>query len=249
MASYTVTGTTTNNVYTGGLFQVMVLDNAAVAGSPATGSSTTAYNCSVSTTADGSYVFGIACNLNAETAFTPEGNCTTLTDYANGSVETETATFRTTSTTSGTPGPTTVGFSTAYSGQYGAVAMEILASGGTLTIDGSSPAAVESATGTSYQTASFSPPGSAILVAMLSVTGNELVETCVATVSSSPGLTWTEQVKVNSEVSPNNAYIGVWTAVVPASIAAGPPLGLQALVQPPVIVPSVSGWRNAAHSR
>ena len=223
MTAYTVTGTTTNNVYTGGLFQVVVLDNAAVAGSPAVGSSTTAYNCSVSTTADGSYVFGIASNLNAETAYTAEGNCTTLTDYANGSVDTETATFRTTNTTTGTPGATTVGFSTTFSGQYGAVAMEILASGGTLTTDGSSPAAVESATGTSFTTASFSPPGSSVLVAMLAVTGNELVEVCVATVSSSPSLTWTEQVKVSSEVSPNNAYLGVWTATVPAAITITPP--------------------------
>ena len=32
-------------------------------------------------------------------------------------------------------------------------------------------------------------------------------------------------------------------------ITSGPLLGLQALVQAPVTVPSVSGWRNAAHSR
>ena len=34
-----------------------------------------------------------------------------------------------------------------------------------------------------------------------------------------------------------------------AGITAGPPLGLQSLARPPVVVPVISGWRNAGHSR
>ena len=247
MASYTVTATATNNTFDGGLLQVEVLDNAAVAASPATGSSTTAYNCSVSTTTDGSYVFGVAYNASAQTTFTAESNCTKLTDYSNATSQCEYATFRTTNTTSGTPGATTVGFSTAFATYYGACAMEILASGGTLTIDGSSPAAVDSATATSFTTASFSPPGGTVLVAMFAVTGNFSAATCAGTVSSTPSLTWTQRVAVTSNVGGVSSCIGVWTAVVPAAaVASAPP---QALVQPPVVVASVSGWRNAGHSR
>lgn len=249
MTSYTVTGTATNNTFTGGLLKVYVLDAAALAGSPAVGSSTAAYNCSVSTTADGSYVFGIANNQIAPTSFTAESNCTISDQAAINSGGAQAAAFHTTSGTTGTPGATTVGSSTTFAGAIGVTAMEILASGGSLSIDSSSPAVVDSETATSFTTASFSPPGSNILVAVLVACGNGSANVCVATVSSVPALTWTEQVKISSTVDALNSYTGVWTAVVPASFTSGPPLGLQALVQAPVTVPLLSGWRNAAHSR
>lgn len=75
MTSYQVTGTATNNTFTGGMIKVYVLDNASV-GTPATGSSTTAFDCSVTTTVTGSYVFGGANNQTAGTAFSAAAGTT-----------------------------------------------------------------------------------------------------------------------------------------------------------------------------
>ena len=51
----------------------------------------------------------------------------------------------------------------------------------------------------------------------------------------------------NVDGSGANFWIDV--QIGPAGTNSGPPLGLQALVQAPVTAVSVSGWRNAAHSR
>jgi hypothetical protein len=216
VTSYTVTGTATNNTFTGGLLKVYVLDNAVLAGTPATGSSTTAFNCSVTTTQAGSFVCGTSLNLDASTAFSASAG-TTITD--DGSVNTggsEGCAFHTTSGT-GSPGPTTVGSSTTFPGSYGCCALEILASGGTLTFDASSPAAVISTTLTSFTTASFTPPGGSLLVAVLDACGNGAASVPVGTVSSTPTLAgWTEQVHLSSTVGGFNGYVGVWTASVPA---------------------------------
>ena len=251
MTSYTVTGSTTNNTFGGGLLKVYVLDNAALAGTPAVGSSTSAYNCSVSTTQDGSYVFGGVNNETASTSFTASSGCT-ITDQASiNAGGAQGGAFQTTSGTTGTPGPTTVGSSTTFAGNYGVAAMEILASGGSLSVEGGSPAAVTSTSATSFTTASFTPVSGTLLVAVLVACGNATgSNTCVATVSSTPSLaTWTEQVKINATAGAVNSYAGVWTAVLAAPVTSGPPLGLQPLVQVPAVVPVISGWRNAAHSR
>ena len=221
MTAYTVTGTTTNNTFGGGLLQVQVLDNAALAGTPATATSATAYNCSITTTVTGSMVFGSVSNLSANATFTAESGTTILTDFADTTHTAEYGSFRTTSTT-GTPGPTTVGSSTTFNTNYGCCALEILASGGTLTIDGSSPAAVDSATLTSLTTASFTPPGGSLLVAML-VADGAFSGTQVATVSSVPALTWTERINVNAAEAGLSGYLGVWTATVPAAVTITPP--------------------------
>ena len=247
MTAYTVTGSTTNNTFTGGLFKVYVLDNAAL-GAPAVGSSTTAYNCSVTTTATGSFVYGALDNQVASTTFAAEGN-TTISDQASVNAGgAQGGAFHTTSGTS-SPGATTVGSTTTFAGDYGSVGLEVLASGGTQSIEAGSPAVVSSTTLTSFTTASFTPVSGTLLVAVLVACGNGSANVCVGSVSSTPTLTWTEQVKVSSTVDAANSYMGVWTAALAAPITSGPALGLQALVQAPVTVASVSGWRNAAHSR
>lgn len=219
MTSYTVTGTATNNTFTGGMLKVYVLDNASIAGTPAVGSSTTAYNCSVTPSQNNSFFYGIAANEIASTAFTAEAN-TTISDQ--GSVSgggAQAAAYHTTAGSSSPGTPITIGSTTTFAGDYGTVAMEILASGGTQSIDGSSPAAIISTTLTSFTTASFAPPGGNILVAVLCANGNGSANVCVGTVSSTPSLTWTEQIKVNSTVDATNSYIGVWTATAPANSA------------------------------
>ena len=250
MTSYTVTATATNNTFGGGLLQVEVLDNAALAGTPAVGSSSTAFNCSVTTTVAGSFVFGALANEAASTTFAASSGCTIISQASMNAGGAQGGSFRTSSGT-GTPGATTVGSSTTFPGTYGAAALEILASGGTLSVDGSSPAVVSSLTATSFTTASFTPPGSNILVAMFADTGTQSggTATNVATVSSSPALTWTEQVNVNVNESGTYAYAGVWTAVVPAASTPGPALFPQFMGSRPSVVVSGAGWRGAQHSR
>jgi hypothetical protein len=221
VTSYTVTGSTTNNTFGGGLLQVQVLDNAALAATPATATSTSAYNCSITTTVTGSMVFGAVSNLTANATFTAESGTTILTDFADTTHTAEYGSFRTTSTT-GTPGPTTVGSSTTFNTNYGCCALEILASGGTLTIDGSSPAVVDSATLTSLTTASFTPPAGTLLVAML-VADGAFAGTQVATVSSTPSLMWTERINVNAAEAGLSGYLGVWTATIPGAVVPQPP--------------------------
>jgi hypothetical protein len=232
VTSYTVTATATNNTFTGGLLRVYVLDNATLA-APAVGSSTTAYNCSVTTTADGSYVIGIANNQSASTAFVAEGNCT-ITDQASVNAGgAQAAAFHTTSATTGTPGATTVGSTTTFAGSYGVVAMEAVSSGGTVSFDASAPAVVSSTTLTSFTTASFIPPSGTLLVATFVACGNGSANVAVATVSSTPVLTWTERIKINSTVDALNSYTGVWTASVPSNIVITPPSWAQTVAVVP----------------
>ena len=249
MTAYTVTATATNNSFGGGLLQVDVLDNAALAGTPAVGSSSTAFNCSVTTTAAGSFVFGALANEAAATTFVASSGCTIISQSSINGGGAQGGSFQTTSGT-GTPGATTVGSSTTFPGTYGVAAMEILASGGTLSVDASSPAVVDSLTATSFTTASFTPGASSnILVAMFAITGNFTPTTCVATVSSSPSLTWTEQVKVSVSESGTAADVGVWTAPLGPVVTPGPPLFPQFMGAVPVVVASRAGWRGAQHSR
>lgn len=223
MTSYTVTATATNNTFTGGILKVYVINGANLAGSPATGNSTTAYNCSVTTTS-GSFVYGTANNQTGSTAFTASSGTTITDDASINAGGAEGCAFHTTSASAG--GATTVGSSTTFAGNYGVVAMEVLTSG-TQTIDTSSPAAVISTTLTSFTTGSFTPPGGDLLVAVFTACGNGSANVCVGTVSSTPTLTWTEQIKLNSTVGATNSYSGVWTASVPAGSSFSAPLWVQ----------------------
>ena len=222
MTSYTVTGTATNNTFGGGLLQVEVLTGATLAGTPATVTASAAYNGSITTTQTGSYVLGALSNLVASTSFTASAGCTIINQASINAGGAQAGAFRTTSGTGGSPGPTTVGSSTTFAGTYGMVAVEIIPSG-TIAFDASTPAVVSSATLTSFTTASFTPPAGSLLVAILVTTGNFSSTACVATVSSSPGLIWSEQVHFTGDESGTDAYIGVWTAPVPAAGTITPP--------------------------
>lgn len=227
MTSYTVTATITNNTaFGGGQLYVVVLDNATMAGTPATGSSTAAYHVSVTTTVDGSIVLGALSNLNAETTFVNEAN-STITQFGDGTHGAQYAGFYSSATT-GTPGATTFGSSTAFSGAYGIAAVEVVPSaGGNVTVDASSPAAIQSSSTTTTfgPTASFTPAASStLLAAMFATDGDTTGLVQVASLSSIPALTWTQQVFVSSTVDAINGYVGVWTAPVPATAVSGPPV-------------------------
>ena len=105
---------------------------------------------------------------------------------------------------------------------------EILASGGsTPLIDASSPAAVSEATGSAaLTTASFSPPGGAVVAAI--VTGANFPSAW--SVSDSSSMAWTKQVD-------NSDGQQVWTATTPAGTA-GPPRG------PRIVLAAVSRAAN-----
>lgn len=225
MTSYTVTAAVTNNTFGGGILQVQTLNNAAIAGTPAVASSSTAFNANITTTTAGSLVFGALANETASTAFTAEPLCTIINQASINAGGSQGAEFKTTSVT-GTPGSTLVGSSTAFPGTYGMAAMEILASGGTLAVDAAnSPAFISSLTTTTPfgPTASFTPAAAAtVLVAMFAITGNFSATTCVATITSSPALTWTEQKSVVVAESGTAAYAGVWTAVLPTGGSSNP---------------------------
>ena len=243
MTAYTVTATQSVNTSAGMQLYVAVLTNASLAGTPATGTSTTAYDCSVTTTQVGSIVAGAIASLNSSSALTALAN-TTLTQYSDTTNSTVYAGYTTSTTAS--PGATTYGSSTAFNSFYGACGAEIIpASGGSVAVDGSSPAAVTSVSATALTTASFTPPGGSLLVATVATDGNGSGAVTM-TGSSSPVLTWTQRVSVVSSVGGTFAYIGVLTAPVPA---AAPSLLEDALTNTPVIVAGRAGWRGASHSR
>ncbi len=216
MTAYTVTATQSVNPSGGMLLLCQVVNNGTMAGTPATGTSTTAYNCSVTTTQAGSYVFGAIANLNNDGAFTAEGN-TTITQFADNVDQASYAAFRSTSGTV-TPGATVFGSTTTFATYYGACGVEVLPNG-TISIDASSPAVVDSTSLTALTTASFTPPGGTLLVAQVATDGSGGAITMAVT--SSPSLTWTERVSVSSSVGGAFGSISVWTAAIPGAAAAG----------------------------
>jgi Protein of unknown function (DUF4038) len=96
-------------------------------------------------------------------------------------------------------------------------AYEIPASGGTITLDGSSPAGVSSDTGTSATTASFTPPAGSVLVVMVAAGGSGAGAgvTCAITDTSGLGMTWTK--RVTSSTSDNFQPTFIFTTTVPAA--------------------------------
>jgi hypothetical protein len=236
--AFTVTATQSVNTGPGMLLQVYALDFAALAGTPATGTSTTAYSCSVTTTTAGSMVLGAICNLNNNGAFTATAN-STLAQYGNVAHGCQYAAFF--SSLTGTPGAAAYGATDGFSTYYGACGVEVLASGGTLAIDAASPASVGSDTATALTTASFTPGASATLLAAIvsgtnGPTGGPVTMTFTDT--SGFGLAWTTRVSVTSAVAATFAWIGVATALLPsgtsttAGLASGAGAALNATTLP-----------------
>lgn len=206
----TVTATQGTSSTVGMGLTVKVLTGAAAVASQ-TGAlfvSSTAINGSIVTTVAASKVYGAVTN-GAVVAIEPL--CTFLSNYNDTANAEWYASFRTTSAT-GTPGSTLIGC-TGTANFPGIAAQEILAAG-TITEDVSSPAVVNSNTATAVTTASFTPPASSLLVAMIACngTGSGSAETCTVT-DTGGGLTWTQKAHTSAAAS---LYAGVWIAQVPA---------------------------------
>lgn len=214
----TVTATQGGSTANGLNLRVFVLTGAAaaasqsgatVATSPGSGA---AFQASLTTTQTGSRVYGAgsygpqaAPTANAQTA-----GVDAVSDATNGE---EYVSFKGASTT-GTPGATTFGYSSTTGGGGPLAMLEVLPSG-TLAEDSSGPANVSTTSALTVTTASFTPPGGSLLVALIGSDGGVGVTTY--TVSDTSSLTWTEKVKQNPS---GGDYAGVWIAQVPAS--AGP---------------------------
>ena len=126
----TATGTSPNQ----GIFlQVEVLTNATVAGSPAVLEAGGTYNGSITTTEAGSYVLGVINDWDLPETLTPVSGCSELSSYEDSGTNSSTyAVFSTTSPT-GTPGSTNVGYTVPGSHDgYAVVALEIIPSGGSI---------------------------------------------------------------------------------------------------------------------
>ena len=252
----TITATQTGNTTGAGFLQVFVLTAAAVAATPATGTNyPTAgnpYSVTVTTTAAGSRVFGAICEGNITVAPTALANSTIYSSLTDSGDTNQYSSFLT-NTATGTPGATTVGSSTgAGSSGSGVAGMEVLASGGTLAVDASTPAAVLNATN-AQTTASFSPPDGAVLLAVVVTNGTTSVGGPTITITGTgtlSGLTWNLGVNANGVVAGFYQATGVWYATLPGGAAAsGPPLAPQFMGgMVPATIVTGAGWRNAQHS-
>jgi len=143
-----------------------------------------------------------------------------------------------------------------------------LATGNTTAmIDGTAGTVTGSSSGTTTNPTYASSTASEYLVVLYGDAGNSITYTapsspwtgdpngintsfnndCVISYRNSTGGTETGQYSINGGVQ-----WGVLMVAFKLSgpvITSGPLLGLQSLVQAPVTVPSLSGWRNAGHSR
>ena len=112
--------------------------------------------------------------------------------------------------------------------------------------DASTPAYAHSTT-TSVTTASFTPPGSAVLVACISGNVASSGAGSSLTVASTPSLTWT--LRAYNTSTSSNGLTAVYTATTPAGAVTGPPLNQGPLPNRPALIVSNAGWRSAGHSR
>ncbi len=195
----------------GALLRVLVLTSATAAGGAnSTTTSTGTGGWSLTPGGTNSYPVWAVTDLTSSTAFTARAN-NTLRDTFAATVGFELATGNYSGTvTSGTP--ITVG-ATLHSGDscFGA-AYEILASGGsTPSLDGSSPAVVDEASGaTALTTASFSPPAGSVVVAIC--TAADFPSTAW-TVHDSSSMTWTSRVTNGSSMNIFTATVAAGTTV------------------------------------
>ena len=241
MATVTASGSGTS-LGNGVFLQVLVLDNAALAGTPATAvinsGNNSAYSASITTTQAGSLVVGLYNDWNSNTdTLAPVTGCTAIAATPDNTLGTEYGAFRTTSAT-GTPGATTVGYANPGTNDgYAGCAIEVLSSGGTVSLDGSAPAAVVTSSALTVTTASFTPPTGTILVALVSLANNDGTNNnsgFAATVSDTGlGLTWTPaKVSFNGSITGSTAYVGIFTAAYSGAATAAVQSPVALLVPP-----------------
>jgi hypothetical protein len=206
-----VTATQGGFTANGILLRVKVLTGAA--GSPVgnTGSfasfTTGPAQCTVTTTAAGSMVYGALMGFPAAaTSLTAHAGTTLLDSHHDSVNDNWYGTFATTSVT-GTPGATVVGSDTpSASGGYSCGAVEIL-SAGTIQDDPSAPAAAVTDSAITVTSDAFTPPDGSLLLALVGSDGGNGLTTMTV---DGGGVVWTELAKGQST---DGGYGGVWAAV------------------------------------
>ena len=189
-------------------------------GATATSNSVTTPELAITPAATGSWVYGAVTIGGASATYTAAAN-TTFTQNHLSTVAY--GTFRSTSTVTGGT-PVTVG-ATAPAAASGIILVGLLeiqvAAGAVLAEDASSPATVFTTAAITATTASFTPPGGSLLVAMVSSNlSGTAGQSMTMSITDSYGLTWTEQV-VASYVNGASTFAGssIWTALVPLTVA------------------------------
>jgi hypothetical protein len=193
--------------------KVRVLTNAAIPASANIGtqSGAAAHTVSITPAATGSVIH--AATVNGAAVVTPASGMVTSAKFADALNTFGYGAFLSGSTTAGTP--VTMGATDTANGAVAAV--EVQASGGTLTVDGSSPAtAAVSQDSTTVTTFPFTPPLGSVLIAMVSCGGTGTTQPVTVNVWDSYGLTW---IPVAESATEGNDYAGVWYAVAPAPVA------------------------------
>lgn len=210
--SITVTAAQSGTTFHGMLLRVDVLTSAGLAATPATAvqssSAAAAHQASITTTVTGSKVYGALVTAGSTLFGAAAG--TTLTDNFQDSPNGAFYGSCVTTSATGTPGATVVGAATPTSKAGGCALLEVLASGGSITLDGSSPAVATTTSLTTVTTAAFTPPAGSLLVAMVSSDAS----TATTVTVSGGGLTWTQQVVAQTAGA---LYAAVWTATIPAA--------------------------------
>ena len=203
----TVTATQTGSTSAGVTLRVMVLTQAATSQTGATAAIASAQSGSITTTQTGSRVYGASVAFTTGT-YTALGNTTSIDTIADNGEED--LTFKAAALT-GTPGPTTLGYTSATGN--GGIAMYEVLTAGTLTEDASAPAVASTTAATTVTTAAFTPPAGSLLVAMgVSQSNGSTVQLTV----SGGGLQWVQKAAAGTGT---NNYSGVWIAQVPATPA------------------------------
>ena len=208
--SIAVTATQGGSVANGMALRVFVLTGTARTQNGATTNqqltTATSFTQSITTTQAGSRVYGVS-SVFANNSATAAALTTVTDNIADSTNNARYVTFKAASLT-GTPGPTTLGFTVASSS--GPFAQAEILSTGTLAEDASGPAAVLVTGATAATTANFAPPPGSLLIALVASHGGVSTETM--TVTSGGNLTWTELVKNDPA---GGDYAGVWIAQVP----------------------------------
>ena len=230
--------------------RVMVITGALAVASQTGGSagtnvaSGTTYTLSITTTQANSRVYGAGTVFTGGVSSAAAAATTLIDNFLDATNADNYVTWKATSLT-GTPGATTLGYTnTANTGGTGPCAYEVMVSA-TLAEDGSGPAFASTTTATAVTTASFTPPGGSLLVAMVAAnvgTGSETM-----TLSDTLGtLNWTE--KARNTAGAGNDYAGVWIADVPGGATSGPAL-FPGMASRPSAILRAAGRRGATHSR
>lgn len=246
----TVTATASGAGSTNGiLLACRVLDNASStqAGGAATNSTTvTTPQLSITPSASGSWVYGVVGTGASGTAFSSIDANTTSVFNANVVSGSNWGVYRSTSGT--TTSPTTYGWGapSESSGNYFIASAEILASG-TLSEDASTPAVADSSSAKTITTASFTPPGTSVLVACVLAQWTGSGAVTIALSDSNSAYTWTQL-----SATPTEALTSVWvgvpkTTAITTTVAMGfnPAMAATVTVANPVTTTVAMGFNPA----